>query len=96
MEDIRGDFRRSSRSIRDIGSDSIERIILRTAKKNNGIATPAEVALEADISLDEAKKNLEQLVSKGFAEVRVSKSGNLVYMFRDFSTDDVERNLEDF
>ena len=96
MEDIRGDFRRSARSVRDIGSDSIERIILRTAKKNSGIATPAEVALEADISLDEAKKNLEQLVSKGFAEVRVSKSGNLVFMFRDFATDDVERNLEDF
>jgi predicted transcriptional regulator len=96
MEDIRGDFRRDTRSIRDVGSDSIERVILRTAKKNSGLATPAEVALEGNISLDEAKKHLEQLVSKGFAEVRVNKSGNLVYVFPDFTTDDSESNLEDF
>ncbi|MBN1686410.1 MAG: TM2 domain-containing protein [Spirochaetales bacterium] len=96
VTDTRGDFRRASRNVREIGGDSIERVILRTAKKNNGLATPAEVALEGDISLDEAKKHLEQLVSKGFAEVRVSKSGNLVYMFADFSTDETENKLEDF
>jgi predicted transcriptional regulator len=96
MEDLRGDFRRETRSIRDAGSDSIERVILRTAKKNSGLAAPAEVALEGNISLDQAKEHLEQLVSKGFAEVRVNKSGNLVYVFPDFSTDDVESNLEDF
>jgi predicted transcriptional regulator len=71
-------------------------VILRTAKKNGGLATPAEVALDGNITLDDAKKHLEQLVSRGFAEVRVNKSGNLVYVFPDFSTDDVESNLEDF
>jgi hypothetical protein len=76
--------------------DSIERVILRTAKANQGIATPSEVALEAEISLEDAKKQLEQLVSKGFAEVRVSRSGKLVYVFPDFSTDDTESKLEDF
>lgn len=81
---------------REIGNDSIERVILKTAKKNNGLATPAEVALEGNIDLDGAKKHLEQLVSKGFAEVRVSKAGNIVYVFSDFTTEDVERNLEDF
>ena len=96
MDDLRDDFRRETRSVREIGGDSIERVILRTAKKNNGLATPAEVALEGNISLDEAKKHLEQLVSRGFAEVRVSKSGNLVYMFQDFATDDTENKLEDF
>ena len=87
---------RSTNRIREIGSDSIERVILKTAKKNSGLATPAEVALEGNIPLDEAKKHLEQLVSKGFAEMRVSKSGNLVYTFSDFTTDDVENSLEDF
>ena len=76
--------------------DSVEKVILRTAKKNSGVATPSEVALEADISLDDAKKNLEQLVSSGFAEVRVNKKGTLVYVFPDFMTDETERNLEDF
>ncbi len=81
---------------RESGADSIERVILKTAKKNNGIAAPAEVALEGDIPLDEAKKHLDRLVSKGFAEVRVSKAGNLVYVFSDFITEEVERDLEDF
>ena len=84
------------RPAREASTDSIERVILKTAKKNNGIATPAEVALEGDIDLDGAKKHLEQLVSKNFAEVRVSKSGSIVYVFPDFATDDVESNLEDF
>ena len=96
VEDVRGDLRSSTRNFREVGNDSIERVILRIAKKNGGLATPAEVALEGNITLDEAKKNLEQLVSRGFAEVRVSKSGNLVYVFPDFATDDVEKNLEDF
>jgi hypothetical protein len=81
---------------REIGNDSIERVILKIAKKNNGLATPPEVALDGNIALDAAKKHLEQLVSRGFAEVRVSKTGNLVYVFPDFTTDDVESSLEDF
>ena len=96
MEQIRDDFRRDRRGIRETGGDSVERVILRTAKKNNGLATPALVALEGDISLEQAKKHLDQLASKGFAEVRVSKSGNIVYLFPDFLTDDTEDKLEDF
>jgi hypothetical protein len=88
---------RISRSpAREIGKDSIERVILKIAKKNSGLATPPEVALEGNIALDAAKKHLEQLVSRGFAEVRVSKTGILVYVFPDFTTDDVESSLEDF
>jgi hypothetical protein len=75
--------------------DSAERIILRTAKKNNGVATPAEVALEGDISLEDAKQQLEQLVSNGYAEVRVTKKGTIVYIFQDFLTDEAESRLED-
>ncbi len=78
------------------GRETLERVILKTAKANRGIATPSEIALEANTSLDEAKKQLEQLVSKGFAEVRVSRSGKLVYVFPDFMTDETEAGLEDF
>lgn len=95
-EALRRDFRKEIARSREASTDSIERVILRTAKKNSGIATPAEVALEGNVSLDEAKKNLEQLVSKGFAEVRVSKSGTIVYLFSDFLTEDAEQKLEDF
>jgi len=95
-EQLRREFRREISRSKESSGESIERVILRTAKANNGIATPAEVALEGGISLDEAKKTLDQLVSKGFAEVRVTKSGSIVYVFSDFMNDETERKLEDF
>ena len=91
-----GDGRENVRKITDSSRETIERVILRTAKKNNGIATPSEVALEGNIPIDAAKKHLEKLVSEGFAEMRVSKSGTIVYLFTDFLTAGTEQNLEDF
>ena len=71
-----------------------ERLILKLAKENNGVLTVSEVALGADIPIDEAKKILETLVSKGFAELRVKKSGSLVYVIPDMM--DKDEPLEDF
>jgi predicted transcriptional regulator len=73
--------------------DSLERSILRQAKENKGILTVSEVALTADVNLEEAKKALDALVSKGFAELRVRKSGTLVYVLTEFRDKDEE--LED-
>lgn len=83
----------------DRGADkkeSIERIILRTAKKNRGRATPAEVALEGDVSIDDAKKDLDKLVSKGHAEMKVTKAGTIVYLFPDLSSESATSDFEDF
>ena len=74
--------------------ESLERTILRVAKENKGIITTTEIALAANISIDEAKKNLDALVSKGFAELRVRKSGTLVYTIPDLM--DKDEPLEDF
>ena len=74
--------------------ESPERVILKLAKENKGILTISEVALGADIPIDEAKKMLEALVSKGFAELRVRKSGSLVYVIPDMA--DSDEPLEDF
>ncbi len=73
--------------------ESLQRTILRTAKRNHGVTTPSDVALEADVSIEDAKAALEKLVSKGFAELRVRKSGAIVYSFPEFSDDS---DLEDF
>ena len=70
-----------------------ERIILKIAKENNGIITVSDVALGADIPIEEAKKYLDALVTKGFAELRVRKSGSLVYVIPDMFNKDEE--LED-
>lgn len=74
--------------------ESTERVILRLAKQNRGILTPTEVALEANVSIEEAKKSLETLVSKGFAEIRVRKSGTIVYTLPEMM--DGDSPLEDF
>jgi TM2 domain-containing membrane protein YozV len=74
--------------------ETVERVILRLAKQNRGIVTASEVALEAHISMEEAKRDLEALVSKGFAEIRVRKSGTLVYTLPELM--DSDSPLEDF
>jgi len=68
--------------------ESVERIILRQAKANKGILTASEVALAANISIEEAKKDLDAMVSKGFAELRVRQSGSLVYTIPDLMDQD--------
>lgn len=67
--------------------EPVERIILRLAKRNNGLITVSELAMAADISVDEAKKDLEAMVSKGYAELRVRQSGSLVYTIPDLMND---------
>jgi predicted transcriptional regulator len=74
--------------------ESLERTILKLAKENKGILTASEVALTANIPLDEAKKVLDTLVTKGFAELRVRKSGTLVYTLPEIM--DADEPLEDF
>ena len=68
--------------------ESVEKVILQTAKKNRGQTTPAEIALQSDIAIEQAQKYLEKLASKGYAEMRIKKSGVIVYVFPEFADDD--------
>jgi len=70
-----------TRIVRD--KEHIERTILKLAKTNKGILTASELALAGNISIEEAKNNLDAMVSKGFAELRVRQSGSLVYAIPD-------------
>jgi TM2 domain-containing membrane protein YozV len=74
--------------------ENVEHVVLKLAKQNKGILTASELALEANISLEAAKKDLDALVSKGFAELRVRKSGTLVYTLPELM--DSDSPLEDF
>ncbi|MDR0524351.1 MAG: TM2 domain-containing protein [Spirochaetaceae bacterium] len=74
--------------------DSIERTILKVAKEQKGVVSPTEVALRADVPLEEATKYLEAMVSKGFAELRVRQSGSLAYVIPDMI--DPDSPLENF
>lgn len=74
--------------------DSVERSILKIAKENKGVLTPTEVALSANIPMEEAKKHLDAMVSKGFAELRIRRSGSLVYTIPEMmDTDSPLENL---
>jgi TM2 domain-containing membrane protein YozV len=66
----------------------VERIILKLAKSNKGVLTASELALAANITVEEAKRDLEAMVSKGFAELRVRQSGSLVYTIPDLMDSD--------
>jgi hypothetical protein len=65
--------------------ESAEKTILRVAKKNNGFVSPGEVALEGDLSVEQARKELEKLAAAGNAEMRVRQSGVVVYFFPEFA-----------
>ena len=76
-------------------SVSVEHAILSTAKKNRGIVTPGEVALETGISIDEAKEHLEKLAKKGYADLRIRKIGVVVYTFPEFSEENQNNDFVD-
>lgn len=67
--------------------ESAEKTILKVARKNGGMVTPGEVAIEGDISMEEARKELDRLAREGMAEVRVRNSGVVVYFFAEFAKD---------
>jgi hypothetical protein len=68
-------------------AENREKTILRVAQRNGGFVTPGEAALEGDMTVDEARKLLEQMAAKGNAEMRVRSSGVVVYFFPDFAKD---------
>jgi hypothetical protein len=70
------------------GKETIEHCVLRLAKRGGGAVSAADLALEAHISLDEAKKRLEGMAAKGHAEMRVQSNGSLVFTINDFMHND--------
>jgi hypothetical protein len=68
-------------------AETPEKIILKVARKNKGIVTPGEVAIESDIAVEDARKELDKLAKSGMAEIRVRSSGVVVYFFPEFSGD---------
>lgn len=76
--------------------EELEHLILRTAKERGGVVSPTQIALEARCSAEEAREQLESMVRNGFAEIKVKKSGHIVYVIPDFLTPEAQDDLEDF
>jgi TM2 domain-containing membrane protein YozV len=65
--------------------ESLEKVILRTAKQNHGLVSPGQIALEANVPIEEAQQALDQLAAKGYAEMKIRTSGVIAYRFPEFA-----------
>ncbi len=73
---------------------NMEQAVLRSAQKNGGITTPSEVAITSGAPVDQAKAKLDEMVEKGIAELRVRRTGSLVYVINDLITPEALDQLE--
>lgn len=62
----------------------LEKHVLKAARKNNGMLTPALVALDSPLSIEQAETILQSFVKRGYATMEVSESGQLEYRFAEF------------
>ena len=74
--------------------DNLDRLVLNIAKKNGGVITIPEFTVQTNISIENAKKCLENMSVKGFIEMGVSKMGQIVYFVPDFLTEEKRKDLE--
>ena len=57
-----------------------------------GRATPVEIALKAQVTLDQANELLQNMQKGGYAELEVTESGTIIYQFRGFISIDDRQN----
>ncbi len=62
----------------------LERTVLKLARKFRGQLTPLELAANSQLSLDDADSALENFVRKGYANMKVTDEGNIIYEFPGF------------
>ena len=73
-----------------------ERRVLRFAEREHGRVTIPEVATQCDMSLADSKATLDRLVLAKVAEIHVTDTGVLVYVFSGFLSDDEKARATDF
>ncbi len=76
--------RQARRELTPPRRESLERVILREARRNRGELTAAQVALAGEVRLEEAGAALEKLCSMGYAEKRLRDSGAVLYVIPEF------------
>ena len=64
--------------------EGLERAILSAAKEANGRVTPTIIALNSNVSLQDAEKALEDMVKRGYAGMDVRDNGTVEYIFSEF------------
>ncbi|WP_226670874.1 hypothetical protein [Metabacillus litoralis] len=65
----------------------LENTILKVAENRGGRLTPIELAMDTDLTLDEAKALLEKWALQGYVTIKVSEGGALIYDFTGITTE---------
>jgi hypothetical protein len=73
-----------------------ERRVLRLAEQEHGRVTVPEVAARCTMTIAEAKAELDRLVLNEIAEIQVTATGVLVYVFPGFLSDKDKARASDF
>ena len=73
-----------------------ERRVLRLAELEHGRVTVPEVAARCTMTMEESKAELDRLVLDEVAEIQVTASGVLVYVFPGFLSDKDKARATDF
>jgi hypothetical protein len=73
-----------------------ERQVLRLAEHEKGRVTLPEVVVGCDLTIAEARATLDRLVLLEVAEIRVTETGVLVYVFPGFLSDADKARASDF
>ncbi|MDE0229769.1 MAG: hypothetical protein OXH96_00725 [Spirochaetaceae bacterium] len=58
--------------------------VLKIARRQGGRITPALVAVDTPLSVEEAERALDQMVRGGYATMAVADDGRVEYEFREF------------
>jgi TM2 domain-containing membrane protein YozV len=78
----------SARIVRE--ADNLDKVIFETARGNGGVVTPSQVVTRGNVTLDKARKRLEEMAAERHAEMRVRKSGVIVFTFPEFMDGDTD------
>jgi hypothetical protein len=63
---------------------SVDKQILLAAKEENGVVTPALIALKTDLSIQEAEKKLDEMAQNGYTMMQIRENGRIEYEFPEF------------
>ncbi|MBM7604381.1 hypothetical protein JOC75_002354 [Metabacillus crassostreae] len=67
--------------------EELENTIFKVAENRGGCLTPIELAMDTDLTLEEAKALLEKWALNGYVTIKVSEGGALIYDFKGITTE---------
>lgn len=73
------------------GFELTDEMIMRFANLRGGIISAQELSSQTSLNKDQAQERLEKLVNNGYAQLRVSDNGNVLYDFKQNIIDNNEK-----